>query len=244
MTPDQANIQPEHLCKYCGRSSTEGLPPKVVQGLTFATRYCDRCEEYSERWPAQDKRPERRILEWNMPPAYMETDPNRLHQKQLQEALKWAPGKHGLLLVGVTRAGKTRTMMEVVKRQLTYGRRVSYWPAVELGKKISDSFNRKGEHAEFMANLKRANILFVDDLGKEKLTPQIEASLFDVIRDRCDWHRPIFVTTNFSGNQLVKRFSARETAIPMVERLREYCHQVAFTERIPEAGPQQETLPI
>ena len=235
---------PTNTCQHCNQASIEGLEPKTQNGLAYAVRYCDRCEEYLDRWPDEDPRPERKILRWKMPAAFLETDPTRLHQKQLKEALKWAPGKKGLLLAGITRAGKTRTMMELVKRQLGYGRNVTYWPAVELCKKLSDSHTRKGEHAELMHKLKRCRILYIDDLGKEKLTANVEACLFDIIRDRCDWHRPLLITTNFSAMQLAGRFTEPETSIPMVERLQEYCQIVTFAERIPEEQPAQDELAI
>jgi DNA replication protein DnaC len=71
------------------------------------------------------------------------------------------------------------------------------------------------------------DIVFLDDLGKGYWTENTEALWFDLLEHRTSQGRPIIVTTNYSGQELIRGSRSEATAYAM-RRLRDYCDTVAL----------------
>jgi DNA replication protein DnaC len=67
----------------------------------------------------------------------------------------------------------------------------------------------------------RAEILFIDDIGKEKYTERVESEFYDLIETRTAHLRPILWTANTSGAGLEAMMSPDRGA-PILRRLREF----------------------
>jgi hypothetical protein len=118
--------------------------------------------------------------------------------------------KRGMMVHGASGRGKTRAVWQLLKRLL--GERIEF-----LWLDPTDFEFGGPKEAE------RVQLLVLDDLGHTPLGQRQEAGLLRLISRRCDWHRPVIVTTQHTGDSLEGRFSEGTTAKAVIRRLREYC---------------------
>jgi DNA replication protein DnaC len=148
------------------------------------------------------------------PPLFLETELKRLPQPQLNEALAWRYGPAGLLLVGDTGKGKTRVAWALCWRVAVRDqpeREVVWLSAVELGRKIENRTVKESAN-EWMENLKRVSILFIDGLGFENA--ERSRQIHYLIATRWSfWNLPTIITT---------------TQPALIRRLREFCKPIQF----------------
>jgi DNA replication protein DnaC len=64
-------------------------------------------------------------------------------------------------------------------------------------------------------------LLFLDDMGKEKMTDRMASCLFALIDQRTMHKRPTIITTNLTGDTLMERFHDKETGAAFVARLKD-----------------------
>lgn len=136
-----------------------------------------------------------------------------------------------LYIVGDIGTGKTFftscLCADLVRRKV----RVLWRNVSDILREIRASFDKKQggnrEQAVIDSFLKPA-VLVLDDLGKERPTEWAVEQLFAVINARYDAGKPVLVTTNYGGEELVKRLTPRgesddTTARAIVDRLRGTC---------------------
>jgi len=141
--------------------------------------------------------------------------------------LTWPFGPKGLLVHGQTRRCKTRLLWLLLRRIIAEGHTVRAVTAHEFAMTCSDAA-ANGRASEWFRSMTQPDVLFIDDLGKEKLTERVESDLFAVIEHRTSHGRPILTTINAkNGKEMQKKFTPDRGA-PIVERLREFCHIVAL----------------
>jgi hypothetical protein len=157
------------------------------------------------------------------PKAFRDTDRDRL-PPNLQRALGWKPeGKKGLLLHGVTGAGKTRTAWEVFNRLwlFDFPDKAVWLPMRKLEGAIEKGFDDH-KHGKVVDYFCQVPLLALDDLGKERLTARMETDLFAILDERTSNLRTTIITTNYNGTTLLDRFHNKETGEAFLRRLREY----------------------
>ena len=182
-------------------------------------------------WAAQNEGIEAaHLARWEAicPPLYQETDPGLLNQAKLKEVLAWEYGPKGLLLVGQTATGKTRTAWMLLKKLIQSGLYVEAFDCMGFSHKCSRMF---GDFvgAEWIERLVGVDVVYLDDLGKGKLTERVEAEMFGLIERRCAQKRPIIATLNMTGQTMQSKLTT-DRGEPLVRRLREFCSQVVFKE--------------
>lgn len=160
------------------------------------------------------------------PTSYFETELDRLPSAQWKTVSQWKPGGKGLLLTGESRTGKTRCAWMLIKKLSEAGLRVTPFSPIGFSSELVDS-QVNGRGKAFLDRVCGAELVFFDDLGKAKLTENVEASLFEVIEMRTAWKRPTIVTTNDTGESLKARMSDNRGA-PLVERIKEFFQVVEF----------------
>jgi DNA replication protein DnaC len=177
---------------------------------------CDDCNKKRETKLAEEftARLEQR---WRSmcPCIYQDTDLNHPAMpkgEKVQKILNWRPGGKGLLLFGPTRKGKTRLAWMLLRNLFFLGYSVLPLTAADFADAICQNATDLSEWRNWHMT---HDIVFLDDLGKCKLTDRVEAELFDLIDRRSARSRGTVVTTNLSGD-------------PLVERLREFFIAISF----------------
>lgn len=153
----------------------------------------------------------------------------------LQEILDHPLGHRGLILRGHTGAGKTRAMYRLLRRYHTSN------PRPKIIALSAGEFDRAARDAAGQFNLTpwfesiaTADVLFIDDIGKGKWTPATAGQFWEIVDSRSKAARPIFLTTNCSGDTLVKSIGLdKDVAEPLLRRLREHCKAIVLTQQKP-----------
>ena len=168
-----------------------------------------------------------------LPVIFADTDPARLRQDTLKKTMAWKYGRKGLVLDGETGLGKTRTAWLLLRRVLVDdGRDIKFawFKDITFGQELGIRY-RNETAEEWLQGLAKVPLLFIDDIGKMKLTDRAESELFGIIDQRCENGLPMIVTTNDTGESLKNRMDAANNAgrgAPLVRRLREFCEQIKF----------------
>ena len=162
------------------------------------------------------------------PAIMLETDLERLPRKGRETVMDWQHQPTGIILHGVTGKGKTRLMWAKVKQLSELGVGWQFWSARKLADTLSESWDKR-QHEKIMVGLHRCPVLFLDDVGKERVTGRWETELFDMVNARTENARPTFISTNFQGGALVARYKDAEMAAALLRRLREFFQAVCLT---------------
>lgn len=213
-----SDISPKSMqcsCSDCGQ------PFQGISIAGFFTMRCADCATKHSRAKADEEQYLRRIKledEWTeiCPADYIagsveeckanpfKTDTTRLPVVQAFAANGWTFGKNkGLWFNGPPGKCKTRLMWHILKNQLWMeGYKVTALTAAQFSRGSSDSA-AKGQASEWAERLVSARALFIDDLGKGRMTELNEADLFDILDRRIasGTSRPTFVTSNLQLKQ-------------------------------------------
>lgn len=162
------------------------------------------------------------VAETPIPELFKDTDTSRLGELGAIAQL-WKPQGRGLLIHGSTRKGKTRTawfIADRIWRDNPYMNRYLFLTMFELEARLVAAW---GKDAWDKAMYKMVNIpfLFLDDLGKEKMTDRMASCLFALIDQRAQHKRPTIITTNLTGETLLDRFHDKELGAAFVARLKD-----------------------
>ena len=220
-------------CKQCRKTfEAEGFD---FAGRWFEPNICNDCDlqniEHARQQRVRDERAAlQRRFEKLCPAIYRNSDPQQLPDRaKAEEVLAWAHGPRGLVVHGHTRRGKSRAVwMLLAKCIIDRGLTVEAFTDGGFALAIAEAY---GESADASQSLRKrlcsADILFIDDFGKCKLTDRVEAELFAVIEARTSNLLPIIVTTNGTRETFTRAFSD-DRRDPILERLREFCQFINF----------------
>ena len=162
------------------------------------------------------------------PPLYRNTDPARLPAAQHAKVMAWQYGATGLLLHGETGKCKTRcAWLRLQKFHIEEQRRFVWFDSVSFSHAITKHFGPDGKSERWLDEVNNAALVFLDDLGKCRLTERGEAELFGIVESRMANMRPIIATTNFVGTTLAGGLRP-DIGSALVRRLRECCDAIAF----------------
>lgn len=216
------------------------------------------CPSCVEAWEAKEAqrlaqfRPKTRLEKWEgiCPPLYFKTDEDRIKRegklkvrlpkpmgsKEFVEMLLERPWSiRGLGFCGDVRIGKTRLMFSLLKRYYLAGKRVMYVYAPDFSDRYAALMHESpAKGTAYLEYCETAEIWFLDDLGKGRLSESAQRALLRVIEKRTNSERPIFVTCNDDGNTLIQRMRFEDTGLEseyakaMIERLREFCDFYEF----------------
>ncbi len=150
------------------------------------------------------------------PPLYRQSDPGRLPAAALTAIGDYQFGARGLGLVGVSGLGKTRAMMLLCRRLIVEeGRHGQYVTGTAFSREVAERGHEMGKYTRKLCS---AQFLFLDDIGKGKLSEAVQAHLHDVLEERTANLRPTLWTSNASGGELAAMFT-KDHAEPFLRRL-------------------------
>lgn len=239
--PETNSEQVPIVCRECGQTFSVSLP--AGEAGRMVRRYlpviCGACAPTVEaRVAAAELERERaeqtakRQTEWEeqVAPLYRETVADKLPVESgpaMIAATAWNYGPKGLGFCGESRKGKTRVMYGLLHRLLIeHGRRFIAMTTAEFSHKVSRyAAEDVKELDSFLNRLCRVSLLFLDDVGKGRMTDRVEAEMYHVIETRTANLKPILFTSNLAGDSLIASMSA-DRGVPIIERLREFCDVV------------------
>ncbi|HZS19219.1 MAG TPA: hypothetical protein VFA51_14925 [Candidatus Udaeobacter sp.] len=191
-------------------------------------------ERYAVRQACEKQLPEisrRRAWESLCPPEYRETSPERLpNLEKFEQVQRWQFGPMGLLLVGPTRRGKTRSAWKLLERlHFEEHRGIIAMSPMDLKLAVASVW-RDAETADtWIWRLRSAGVVFLDDLDTVRFTEAVEETIYDIFEFRPTHREPVIATVNRTGRELAARMNTNGRGAKIVERMREYCQIVNFT---------------
>lgn len=145
-----------------------------------------------------------------------------------REVLSWDGRRTGLLLHGETRKSKSRIMWRLIEKLIVEDLRdVLVFKAGQLETEMFEAYRNKNIWA-FKCAFQCADVVAIDDFGKEKFTDRFQNFVFTTFNDRFEAGKPIIMTTNHVGNYLSQQFTDEAAGPPFVARLREFCQPIRF----------------
>ena len=102
---------------------------------------------------------------------------------------------NSLLIAGGYGSGKTHLAAAVTQALVDRGMSVLFGTFISHLDEIKKDFDNTGIN-RYVAKMKAANVLVIDDLGKEKKSDWTKQILFDVVNYRYEHKLPIIITTN------------------------------------------------
>ena len=200
-------------CKLC-EQPLDVLWRQIAHPRTpgwFAVNCCEPC------YNAAKTTADRSLDAWldTCPPEYRQPwDDAKASPTLLRSVLRFdVMARRGLLIVGQSGKAKTRAAWQLMRQLTMDGVPWHFATSLDLMEGLP-------------AEAARAKVLVIDDLGNDPMHGNKEVALLKTIRQRCDWHMPFVVTTQFKGKDLAARFSERATAQAVVRRLREFCEVI------------------
>ncbi len=166
------------------------------------------------------------------PPLYRETVQAMLPQPQLERVLAWRPGPRGLALVGPTGKGKTRCAWELFRKLMDEQHaHVLAYDGIGWALAVSRAFGAPDTTEDWLDYVCSAEVLFLDDVFKGRLSEAQEHALYGVFERRTANMLPIVCTLNATGGTLLDRMTdagRAERGEPLLRRIREFCDVVMF----------------
>lgn len=229
------------ICQRC--DGAERYEPNLVAGKEFfKPRLCGKClaiEEKAKQETRSTAEQAAREVAWLRicPPAYQKTDPQHpmMPSRYLRGVMSWTPRKEKGMGLWSPESGlcKTRMMFLLLKR-LHFEDRVSVFAvsAKRLARLYATMFadTPEGDSARgVIRRTRRADVLLIDDLAKEKLTDHAQAEFYDLVETRTSNERHILWTANTSGDELAERLS-KDRGAPIVRRLQEFTEVIRVSE--------------
>ena len=131
--------------------------------------------------------------------------------------------KNGLILCGMYGTGKTHLAAAIANDLMDTGISVLFNTYNGHLEKIKKDFDAE-KPVGYLEKMYNAELLIIDDVGKERGTEWTESVMFDVINNRYENMKPIVITTNLDSRQLEIYFGGA-----VYSRLVEMCNMVVTT---------------
>jgi DNA replication protein DnaC len=188
-------------------------------------------EEYKERKRQHELSARRASWKSLCPPEYRNTISEQLpNVPKFEEVQKWQYGPKGLLLVGPTRRGKTRSAWKLLERlHFDEHQKIMAFTPMDLKLAVANAWRDTETAEDWIDTLRYVDVLFFDDLDTIKFTEAVEETIYDAFEFRPTHQRPVIATVNRTGRELAARMNANGRGAKIVERMREYCQVVNFT---------------
>jgi len=141
---------------------------------------------------------------------------------------------NGLFITGSYGTGKTHLAAAISNQLIMEGIPVICMTMIDLLAKIKQTFDRNDEatEAEIMKIYEEVPLLVIDDIGSEQPTEWGSTKIFSIINARYEAYMPVIVTTNYAGDELVRRMTPigpngrpldSRNAEKTLDRLKEMC---------------------
>lgn len=139
---------------------------------------------------------------------------------------------NGLYFFGSNGTGKTHLAAAIALELMPKGVGVIFRTMAGLLSDIKATFDGSHTEAEVLKAYTDADLLIIDDLGKEQCTDWAISQLFTIVNNRYEDCKPIIITANYAIEELeqalVPKGFTDDKAKAIVSRLRETCDPVSM----------------
>lgn len=180
----------------------------------FAVNCCSECYEEAKKDTAREAR-NREMWERFCPVEFRKDWDNRLGDPKTRDlVMAFDPDKkRGLIIHGDSGGAKTRAVWKLIQRLAEEGRSFLFIESIDLIEAIPPEAYT-------------VETLIIDDFGQDQMKGVSEVRLLKLLRTRCNWHRPIIITTQFNREKLTEKFTDSGTAKAVLRRLVEFCDAI------------------
>ena len=196
---------------------------------------CEKCGPMVTAHYAVDQEKDQLVTQnpwWDetCPPNYQELItakrwPDHCDRAAIDRVQKWTSSdRKGLVLLGPTGIGKTLSLWAKARDLERAGIKPVFLSAVEFARKLAVAA-RDLDKADW---LMKAQVLIIDDLGKEKLSAAVAPLIWEVIDARNNHRKPTLISTRFRGTDFVARFSEPILGEDIRGRIADCCQVVNF----------------
>ena len=170
-----------------------------------------------------------RKVTFRCPEAFLDTDIAKLPDKESYEkAMAWVYGSKGMVFIGETGSGKSRSLWLLLNRLANDGVDFISIRASDFANEAAENY-KNGWGAGWRRKMETTPLLALDDLGNAPQGERGEGELFEVVKNRLESMLPVIVTTQKVGDDFKKSFRDEDRAVALVRRLRESCTGIKFT---------------
>lgn len=116
---------------------------------------------------------------------------------------------NGLFITGSYGTGKTHLVTAISNQLIREGIPVICMTMIDLLARIKQTFDRSDEatEAEIMKIYEEVPLLVIDDIGSEQPSEWGSTKIFAIINARYEAYMPTIVTTNYAGDDLIRRMT-------------------------------------
>lgn len=234
-------IEMEIPCAQCGKNLKKQVEESALAISVLIDRMkkwtiCDQCrtaiDDRHDRENAEKLLRDRKA-HWARicPEIYREFDLGQCRQPETSKRIiEWEPvNGRGLLVVGKSRAGKTRAAYAMVERHYLRGSKVvalrgTKWTELAIAKAKGGEDSH--ESKRIISAAMNADLTFIDDFAKNRWTETTEVAFWDLLEDRGSRRKPLVLTCTETGDAMMERMG--HAAPDIISRLREFCDIIKF----------------
>ena len=143
------------------------------------------------------------------------------------ETAAFAKKKENLVLMGASGTGKTHLATAIALSLCEKGRHVRFYTATGLANILQER-HQKGTLSNFMASLRRVELLVLDEIGFITLHKEASELLFQVVSD-CYEQKSLIITSNLEFSQWNAVFGNDKLTAAMIDRLIHHSHILVFS---------------
>lgn len=143
------------------------------------------------------------------------------------EALEFLPKKENLVFLGTVGTGKTHLATALALKACQQGRKVRFFTAASLGNLLLERNNR-GTLNGFLMQLRKTELVIIDEIGFVPLHKDAAELLFQVISD-CYEQKSLIITSNLEFSQWNTVLGDNRLTAALIDRLVHHSHIVIFS---------------
>jgi len=226
-------------CELCQAEYTETIAEDLLK--YSIQQLCDACsdsEKEREEWEARESHRNAvlsaRKESWQelCPPIYQDTNLGHsgLSKSCLAALAEWDWRRgYGIGLAGASGKGKTRLAFYKLEQIHMEGVKVFALSSKRLERQVQNQFSddagEKRLARDILAKCRSVEVLFIDDIGKEKYTERVASEFYDLIEYRTSYCLPIIWTSNASLGQLAQSMGENHSG-PTLRRIQQFSHVI------------------
>lgn len=147
--------------------------------------------------------------------------------------------RNGLFIAGSYGTGKTHLAAAIANQLIQNGTAVICMTMIDLLDQVRATYKASRtvagdmDEAYILQQYQDVPLLVIDDIGSEQPTEWGASKIFAIINARYEAYMPTIITTNYSGDELVRRMTPEggddRNAKKTVDRLKEVCVGIDMT---------------